>query len=556
MFPISIFLRASAGLGILAAAACADASSRAEAPEPESFYTVTAEIALARGEARIAALQYEAAAKRYADLAPRAADVAALCLQPTLEANIAAGWLRAEPRSIDAHRAAGAAALALDRIDQAAEFYHFALANAADGAEAQFTRLDAELRATDNVFGARRLADRLAGWYPASPAALRMQGFAALRADDPAAAVRSFQAVLALSGVAAETRRELAEALPRARVIAGDLGALEELQAKARGGTPADRLDYALLLVTAHRDEEARAQLTELATDPATRPAALRVLGLLEFQQGHWDAAGARFTELVTTGRDVDDSFYYLGLVAERHDDPERALRLYARVQNGGFVTAAILQAAAILHAHGAPDEADHLLDQLAEEEPDRVPEVLSARARVYAEGGDVRRALATLERGLAEYPDSVELRYARASHYDDAGQSADALRELSQIARLRPEDPAALNALGYTLADHSRELARARALIERAHAAAPTNAAFRDSLGWVVYRQGHAAEALPILAQAYDDDRDGDIAAHLGEVLWRLGKTAEAERIWTQASQAEPDNRLIKSTRLRLHVQ
>jgi Flp pilus assembly protein TadD len=149
-----------------------------------------------------------------------------------------------------------------------------------------------------------------------------------------------------------------------------------------------------------------------------------------------------------------------------------------------------------------------------------------------------------------------VELRYARASRYDDAGQSAAALRELDAIARERPQDPAAMNALGYTLADHSRQLPRARALIERAYAAAPRNAAFRDSMGWVMYRQGRAAEALPLLASAYADEHDGDIAAHLGEVLWRLGRTVEAERIWTEARLAEPANQLIKSTRQRLHVQ
>jgi predicted Zn-dependent protease len=219
-------------------------------------------------------------------------------------------------------------------------------------------------------------------------------------------------------------------------------------------------------------------------------------------------------------------------------------------------VVSALLQAATLLHTHGDAADAERLYDQLAEDEPERAPEILAARARMYAEGGDPTRALATLDHGLVEYPDSVELRYARASRYDDMGNGAAALRELNAIARQRPQDPAAMNALGYTLADHSRELPRARALIERAYAAAPKNAAFRDSLGWVLYRQGHAAEALALLSAAYADEHDGDIAAHLGEVLWRLGKTAEAERIWTGASRSEPDNALIKATRLRLHVQ
>jgi tetratricopeptide (TPR) repeat protein len=129
------------------------------------------------------------------------------------------------------------------------------------------------------------------------------------------------------------------------------------------------------------------------------------------------------------------------------------------------------------------------------------------------------------------------------------------ALRELTALLKARPDDPAALNALGYTLADHNQKLARARALIERAYAAAPKNAAILDSLGWVLFRQGHGEQALPYLTAAYADDRGGDIAAHLGEVLWRLGKQADAERVWSAASVVDADNRLLKATRQRLHA-
>jgi tetratricopeptide (TPR) repeat protein len=153
------------------------------------------------------------------------------------------------------------------------------------------------------------------------------------------------------------------------------------------------------------------------------------------------------------------------------------------------------------------------------------------------------------------EYPDSVDLRYAVASIYEEMGRITDALHELTTLAKARPGDPAAMNALGYTLADHSRDLARARELIERAYAAAPKNAAILDSLGWVLFRQGHGVEAETYLRAAYADDRSGDIAAHLGEVLWRLGRSADAERIWSEAGVLDGDNRLLKSTRRRFHV-
>ncbi len=120
-------------------------------------------------------------------------------------------------------------------------------------------------------------------------------------------------------------------------------------------------------------------------------------------------------------------------------------------------------------------------------------------------------------------------------------------------MVKARPNDPAALNALGFTLADHTKNLSRARKLIERAHAAAPRNPAILDSLGWVYFREGRANEALPYLRAAWADDRDGDIAAHLGEVLWRLGSQDEAQKVWSEASAMDADNQLLKSTRHRL---
>ena len=65
-----------------------------------------------------------------------------------------------------------------------------------------------------------------------------------------------------------------------------------------------------------------------------------------------------------------------------------------------------------------------------------------------------------------------------------------------------------------------------------------------------MLYRQGHGEQALPYLRAAYADDRGGDIAAHLGEVLWRLGRRADAERVWTEAGTGDSDNRLLNATR------
>ena len=550
---------------MLACAACAGIRANSEeARAPRTFYTVTAEIALARHEPRVAALQYAAAAANETapELLKHATEVAAESLQPSLTAGIAARWINADPQSADAQRDAARAALALHKINEAAAHYRIVLLTSPLGIDAEFEALATELAEDENIFGARQLADRLSGFFPASAAALRLQGFAALRADDPAAAVRSFTAASALSAPEGKEsddaeHQQLLQTLARARIMAGDA---EEPLSRAqerleRDATPANRLDYALMLMTAQRDAQAIEQLDILTHHSESAPLALRLLGLIEFQQGRLDSAALRFAELLTKGKYLDDAFYYLALIADRQNEPERALRLYAQVRSGENALPALLRATAILNAHGAAPAAEELLDRLTEDQPQRAPQILAARARMYADAGDLPRGLEVLEQAIGEYPDNVDLRYARASTYEELGKVDAALRELTDLVKQRPDDPAALNALGFTLADHALELARARKLIETAHAAAPKNAAILDSLGWVLFRQGHADEALTYLEAAYADDRGGDIGAHLGEVLWQLGKQSDAKRIWFEALSVDADNRLLKSTLQRFHA-
>ncbi|KAG0922599.1 hypothetical protein G6F32_014590 [Rhizopus arrhizus] len=87
------------------------------------------------------------------------------------------------------------------------------------------------------------------------------------------------------------------------------------------------------------------------------------------------------------------------------------------------------------------------------------------------------------------------------------------------------PENVPALNALGYTLADRTGRLQEALELIDRARVAEPDNAAIVDSYGWVLYRLGRKEAALVQLRRAWTLAKDPEIAAHVGEVLWVLGK-------------------------------
>lgn len=127
-------------------------------------------------------------------------------------------------------------------------------------------------------------------------------------------------------------------------------------------------------------------------------------------------------------------------------------------------------------------------------------------------------------------------LRYGGA--LDEAGRWKDARRALRRAVKLAPDEPQALNYLGYALADRGEDLPEATRLLERAHALAPDDQAIADSLGWAYHRAGDTARALPLVEGAAAESPDNaEIAEHLGDLYWTLGRRYEARYAWRAAA-------------------
>lgn len=146
---------------------------------------------------------------------------------------------------------------------------------------------------------------------------------------------------------------------------------------------------------------------------------------------------------------------------------------------------------------------------------------------------------------------------YSRALLYADRlAQPDKAVADLREALRLTPKHADTLNALGYTMLSlPDADLAEARRYIEQAHRLDPKSPAIRDSLGWVLFKQGDARAALPHLEAAYRDQPEAEVGAHLGEVLWQLGRREEARRIWREAQGKGSGQKILQDTLQRLNV-
>ena len=120
---------------------------------------------------------------------------------------------------------------------------------------------------------------------------------------------------------------------------------------------------------------------------------------------------------------------------------------------------------------------------------------------------------------------------------------------DLTKLIKIRPDNAHAYNALGYSFADRNIRLEEARKLIEKAIILAPEDLFIVDSLGWTFYRMGDYPRAIETLRRAWNGRPDGEIGAHLGEVLWVSGDRAGAESIWQEAVKNAPDNEALQKT-------
>ena len=127
--------------------------------------------------------------------------------------------------------------------------------------------------------------------------------------------------------------------------------------------------------------------------------------------------------------------------------------------------------------------------------------------------------------------------------------------KDLRIIISKQPENAAALNALGYTLADQTERYEEAEALIRQAFILRPDDASIVDSMGWISYRLGHLDESEKFLRRAWALDKNPEIAAHLGEVLWVMGKQEAARSIWREGMEVDSENPVLLQTLQRMEA-
>jgi tetratricopeptide (TPR) repeat protein len=512
-------------------------------PNDPNALVLGAEVALKRGQYREAAQAYLRAAQLGSDeaLCEQATRVAFEHEQWTLVLASAQRWLELNQTSEQAHRFAAFAALHLYRIDAAVEHLAFLVESAFINPRAGFLALLPQMSAEGSPPATMAAMQRLVEKHPELTEAHYALGRAALQSDHLELALKSAQRARELGRFWSPAGLLLAQVqLARGEVDAGLATAKEVL---SQDNQDTLRLEYALMLLQAGKDEEAKKELDTLSNASRTAAIVERAMADIDFALGNREAAKQRYNNLVANGAFVYESWFYLGAIAEARDAKDDALQFYGRVTGSDLAVPAQARAARIKIERGELKDGLQHLEQFAASNPQYTLGLITARANLLAENKQGAAALRVLDEAIARYPDSSELRFARVFQMEKLDRVDAAVAQMRQLVAERPGDPTATNALGYTLVDRTRQRQEGLKLIEQALSVTPDSGAVLDSMGWALHRLKRNEEALVYMQRAKSRINDVEVELHLAEVLLALGRKDDALATLTEAAKRFPEN-------------
>lgn len=523
-------------------------SSSAELPPGQFVYQMLlAEIALQRGDLDLASKAYASLALRTRDpkVLERTIEVAGYARRFDLALEATRLWLEVEPESNRAQQLLVGMMILSNQLDELAPILVRMLENDKPTLEGNLLGLNRMFARNPDRLAVFRLVDQVCRPFFGLPEAHYAVAIAASSAGMRERAMAEIRRAL-------ELRPDWeAPAFLGGQLLAREspADAIDFMQDFVKRHPDAHdvRLQLARTLIAEKRYTEAKYHFDQLLIAAPDRPEIIYPVAILALQQGDKALAEEqlrRYVALDTVDKNI--AYYYLGQIAEEDKRSDEALSFYTQVSSGDQRLPALIRSAHIMARQGKLGAARTLLGEAKTETKDERTQLSIAEASLLREAGQTSAAFALLDQALVSQPDNADLLYETALLAERLGRIELMESRLRKLIALRPDSAQAYNALGYSYAERNIRLPEARELIEKALQLSPQDSFILDSLGWVLFRQGDTDGALKHLEQAYSQRTDPEIAAHLGEVLWTLGRKDDARRLLLEAQKQHPDNDVL----------
>ncbi|MFM8468173.1 MAG: tetratricopeptide repeat protein [Oxalobacteraceae bacterium] len=527
------------------------------------FRYLSAEVAMQRGNAFAAYATMLSIARSTSDprLARRATEMAMSGSLPAEALKAARVWHDIAPHSDDAAQVLLSLQLQANRVDEAKQSLASMLSRSSPTtlplAIGNVQRLLSRL--PDRARAAALLKELLEPYRDALDARLALAQMAMV-SGDRAAAIKELRATLTTfptSEVAVLMLSQITEDKGESTKTLVDF---LKKNPKAREV----RLAYSRMLFEQGKLADAKKEFKILLQQSPNDQTALYALGLLSAQVNEMADAEKYLSSYIANlkdqpdrERDATQALMVLAQIAEDRNDEAGTVKWLQMVPVLGQTGAvnATIKRAQLQAKSGKLDEARKLLNEADVNNDDERVKLVIGEAQLLKESGKIGEAIRLLEDALELYKNHIDLLYELAMLAEKNEQFDLMESTLRKVIQLAPDSQHAYNALGYSLADRNLRLPEAYDLIKKALSLAPEDPFIMDSMGWVEFRLGRLEKAEELLKRAFAIKPDPEIAAHLGEVLWVLGREEDAKKLWRKAGGKESKNDTLKSTLKRLQV-
>lgn len=515
---------------------------------PQILYQLlVAEIAGQRGNMQLSTRAYIDLARSTRDprIARRAAEIALFARQNDAALEAARLWNEVDPESAQARQMLAGVLVGSDRVEEAQEHVARLLEQEGAGLPGALLRLNRLFARQADKVQVQGIVGKLTEPYLKMPEAHYARGEAALNANDNAAAIAEAERALSMRPAWEQAVLMKAQG-QRASSPAQSVETLHAFLSKNPKAREV-RLQYARALVNDKRYKEAREEFQSLLKDFPSNTDVVYAVGVLSMQLSDYDTAEANLRKLLEMEyQEPNLARLYLGQIAEERKQPDEALKWFGAVEPGEQYVLAQIRIGHILAQQGKVDEALRSLQAAAATSSrDRV-QFLLAEAQILRDSGKAQEAFDLLAKSLDGQPNEPDLLYESALLAERLNRMDVMESNLRKLIQIKPDHAHAYNALGYSLADRGERLEEAQSLVAKALEMSPDDPFILDSMGWVLYRKGELQGALVPLQRAYGMRPDPEIAAHLGEVLWAVGKRDDAQKLLRDAERANPQNEVL----------
>ena len=314
------------------------------------------------------------------------------------------------------------------------------------------------------------------------------------------------------------------------------------------------RLELAKALVQTEKYAEAKQHFEQLVNSPLASSDLSLTVALLALESGD-DLVAEKYLKQALERKhpNPDQIYMYLARIYAQREDLANVLNWVEKISAGPMFVDSRIFAAQSIRAKNGISDAINYLDQFKSLDRQEKLKFLQLKTSFLYNDNQYQQAINLMLSEEENYNDSAEFYFDFGLLYEKNKDFESMEKHLKKAISLKPDYAIAYNALGYSYADRNIKLDDAKKYIEIALSIDPQNHYILDSMGWVYFRLGNYDIAYEFITKAYTIQEDPEIAAHLGEVLWKQGKQNEAISIWQSSLEKFPENLILIETKNRL---